>query len=96
MFAGIWAKITALLTAIIGGLLIVLKLKSDKVDRLQDKVDTSDKLDEIREEQKEAKDEVLKDEAETIKEKTKPIIQSPTVSSRRKRINRMRNNQTSS
>ena len=96
MFAGIRAKITALLTAIIGGLLIVLKLKSDKVERLQDKVDTSEKLDEIREEQKEATKEVLKDEAETIKEKTKPIIQSPAVSSRRKRINRMRNNQTSS
>ena len=75
MFAGIWAKITALLTAIIGGLLLVLKLKSDKVDRLEEKVQVNDKLDEIRKEQKEAIQEVLKYEAKTIEEKTKCIPQ---------------------
>lgn len=53
MFSGLWAKITAVLSAAVGILVILLKWKSKQVHDLEKQVGAHQKKEEIREEVKE-------------------------------------------
>lgn len=47
MFTGIWAKIVAGMSAVIGVMLIMLKLKNDKIENLEEENAAHVKRDEI-------------------------------------------------
>lgn len=73
-----WAKITGVLGAIIGFLLIALKLKNAKIEKLEVKEAVNDKKNERREKQDKVIEEVFANEKESInkKVKDKPISDS--------------------
>jgi len=88
MFKLIWIKIATALSALLVVVGYYAKYLSKKNDKLENKLKVKDKLDDIREQQDKAKEEILNDEAKTIKHKIKP------TNNRRERIKRMRNNNT--
>lgn len=91
MLSSIWAKLVAFMGVVIAGLLAFIKFRSDKIERLEEKTEVSDKLNDIRETQEESKKEILKDEKKRIDTKLKI---KPTHT-RRDRVKRMRRNKTS-
>jgi len=88
IFSGVWAKTTALFAAIIAGLLTFIRFRTNKIEKLEEQALVSDKLDDIRKQEKEIKKEVLQDEKRRIKKKLKI---KPT-NTRRERIARLRDN----
>ena len=62
IFTSIWAKITAFMGVVIGGLLIALKLKSNKVDKLEEENKYLEVKEEIQVKQAEVKKEIIKDD----------------------------------
>lgn len=66
-----WAKITGALGAIIGFLLILLKFKNDKIEKLDHENKVNEKVKEIRKEQDEIKEEIINDEEKRIEDRVK-------------------------
>lgn len=66
-----WAKFTGVLGAIIAFLLIALKLKSAKIEKLEVKERVNEKKDERREKHKKVVGEVLANEKDEIDKKIK-------------------------
>ena len=71
MFSGIWAKITAGLSAIIGILFFWNRMLSAKNDKLEHEVKINDTIEEIDAEQELFEQELRKDEQKRINQKVK-------------------------
>ena len=88
---GLWAKFTALLSVVIGALLIALKLKSAKIENLEGYKKVREEIDEIDAKQVEDKQEVLADEDIRVTDR----VEDSSKFSRSERIKRMRDNKNS-
>lgn len=63
MFSGLWMKVTAVLSAVVGALLFVLKIQRNTIKNQEEEIAGHEKKDEIRAEIKEG-EKKLDDEAE--------------------------------
>jgi hypothetical protein len=82
VFSGIWAKVTTALTAVVVILAAAIKFKSAENSRLQREIKVKDKKEEIRKDQIEAKNEILEEEKQRVKDTNKS-------GSRADRLNRL-------
>ena len=80
MFSGLWAKITAGLTVVVGVLLAVLKLKNSQLEKAEHELKVRDKADEIEDKQDQFINDTLKDEENRIN-KTSPARSADDLNS---------------
>ncbi len=68
MFSGIWAKIVAGLTAIIGVMAVILKFKNNKIENLERDNKAHEKKEEIREDVEKGEDKLEKQAEEKLED----------------------------